>query len=152
MFSSSLGCPTSDYKFLTNVYSQLRINSLDYLQKRSRNFSTVLQWSTQEVNTRAKGYTYLIYLITNKNVNTSGTLSVNLVNLVERNIKHQCKFSSNFWGNHFFQVDCMINWKKKEQCFTNNLYLCSTWSPGRIHLSKHQITKFMNRNKLTFLP
>lgn len=53
------------------------------------------------------------YLITNKNVNTSGTLSVNLVNLVERNIKHQRKFSSNFWGNHFFQVDCVINWKEK---------------------------------------
>lgn len=43
---------------------------------------------------KAKGHTS--YLITNKNVNTSGTLSVNLVYLVERDIKHQRKFSSNF--------------------------------------------------------
>lgn len=40
--------------------------------------------------------TCLIYLVTNKNVDTSGALSVNLVNLVERNIKHGGKFSSNF--------------------------------------------------------
>lgn len=51
----------------------------------------------------------LIYLVTDNNVDTSRALSVNLVNLVERNIKHRGKFSSNFWGNHFFQVDCMIN-------------------------------------------
>lgn len=45
----------------------------------------------QEVTTAC-----LIYLVTNKNVDTSGALSVNLVNLVERNIKHRGKLSSNF--------------------------------------------------------
>lgn len=74
----------------------------------------------------------LIYLVTDNNVDTSRALSVNLVNLVERNIKHRGKFSSNFWGNHFFQVDCMINWKKKKErknsTFTIMFALIYTWS------------------------
>lgn len=107
-------------------WSHLFKNDYQYLQKKSAAFLTAPTMYECTVKGRVTT-ACLIYLVTNKNVDTSRALSVNLVNLLERNIEHRGKFSSNFWGNHFFQVDCMIN----AGCPTAILAstACSLWLP-----------------------
>lgn len=55
------------------------------------------------------------YLVTDENVDARGALSVNLVDLVQRDIERQSELACDFSGCHFFQVDCMIHCGKKSR-------------------------------------
>lgn len=51
----------------------------------------------------------LNHLVAHEDVDAGGALSVNLANPVEREIEHQRELPSNFRGDHFLQVDGVVN-------------------------------------------